>query len=158
MKLSQLNRNWECGNHFLSAITQGYRRGGRATAVGEQDPQLHSWAIPDSTLQARIIAALSLLRGPLYQRASTIDTSHSETIQGNFDLNIARELPDGYTSSSVATRAASTRETARLSAPFTEIMNEYSARSNMTLTYSECGDSCSTRVQVSSHMHSLGTI
>jgi hypothetical protein len=34
MKLAAINQNWLCGHNLYNALLQGYRAGGRITALG----------------------------------------------------------------------------------------------------------------------------
>lgn len=101
-----------------------------------------------SLYAARLVALVSLFRGPLFQRASLIDSNYSYETQGSLKLLIAQHLPEGYSGISVYSRAAGTRDTARLSSAFTQIMNGYASRSDMVLEHEDCGDTCSVVIKV----------
>ncbi|KAH7122819.1 hypothetical protein B0J11DRAFT_348368 [Dendryphion nanum] len=127
--LNELTRNYECGASFRRAIMAGFRRGGRITAL------------------ACIFTLIGVLRGPLNQRASTVETNVRFDTQGSVQLNVAQTLPNGYTGVSQRSRT-STKSTSRLTATFNSIMQEYSARQNMIIGYREnCGDWCRTSVK-----------
>lgn len=148
--MSELDRNWECGNSLWPALSQGFRRGGRVTAVGMfARYETRSISCTDLHRTARVIALIALFRGPLYQRASTINPNHTvENANGTTELHIAQRLPDGYSGINVYSRVASTKETALLTPAFTQIMNEFSTHSNMTLDGDVCSAVCTTTVKV----------
>lgn len=126
--LSELSRNYECGHSLRRATWAGFRRGGRITAL------------------ACILTVVGLLRGPLNQRASTVETDVRYETQGSVQLNVAKQLPDGFTGISQTTRT-SAKTTARLTSRFNSVMQEYSARSAMKTEYHKCGEWCRTSVR-----------
>lgn len=100
------------------------------------------------TETACILAVLALLRGPLFQRASAVESDAVYDTWGSFQLAIAQKFPPDYTGIAVQTRA-STREIARLTPFFAEVMQDYSLRRNISMSYDRCGNSCEAIVRVS---------
>jgi hypothetical protein len=93
------------------------------------------------------MSVVALLRGPLYQRASSVVSDVVYNTSGDLQLSIATNLPEGYTGLSRDSRA-SIREIARLAPDFAQIMQAYSLRSNVSIEHRECGTSCFTTVKV----------
>lgn len=91
---------------------------------------------------------LALLRGPLFQRASAVKSDAVYDTWGSVQVAIAQKFPPDYTGIAVQTRA-STREIARLTPVFAEVMQDYSLRRNISISYDRCGNSCETIVRVS---------
>ncbi|CAI9627555.1 unnamed protein product [Alternaria burnsii] len=128
--LSELNRSWLCGQSLKQALSQGYRAGGRVAAL------------------ACILSGVSVLRGPLNQRASAVQSNVRYDTSGNMSLAVAQQLPTGYTGVPDDGRVRS-RTITSLTPTFAEIMQEYSLRSNITIDTgaSSCGESCSTTIK-----------
>lgn len=91
---------------------------------------------------------LGLLRGPLTQKASTVQSNVRFETKGDVPLMVAQKLPEGYTGVNMLSRAIYTRVTSRLTPVFNTVMQEYSTRASMTLEYPGCGESCVVTVQV----------
>lgn len=96
---------------------------------------------------ACIVVTASMIRGPLYQRASTVNSNVLTDINGTTTVTIAQQLPDGYTGHSTYSRAP-VRETSSLTGNFTEISKEYTARTTIILPHSYCGNACDATVTV----------
>lgn len=93
------------------------------------------------------MSVVALLRGPLYQRASSVISNVVYETSGTLQLSIATNLPEGYTGLSRDSRA-SIQEIARLTPDFAQIMQAYSLRSNVNIEHSECGTTCFTDIKV----------
>ncbi|KAF4960057.1 hypothetical protein FSARC_10552 [Fusarium sarcochroum] len=90
---------------------------------------------------ASVLMTLSVLRGPLMQRAS-LTANHFQTQEGTIDFHIARELPDNYAS----IMTGRTHSTSLLTKNFSDIAQGYSNRKDMVVFDTTC-DNCTTSVQ-----------
>ena len=90
---------------------------------------------------------LSLLRGPLNQRASQVQSNVHYNTSGMLQLRMAQHLPDGYSGVDRYSRTP-VYETARLTPVFTKILQEYSYNRDVAVDYSKCGKSCVATVNV----------
>jgi hypothetical protein len=92
---------------------------------------------------------VSVLRGPLNQRASVVQSNVRYDTSGIMSLAVAQQLPTGYTGVRDDGRVRN-RTITSLTPTFAEIMQEYSLRSNITMDTeaSSCGESCSTTIRV----------
>lgn len=143
-----MNRNWDNGSSVWSALTQGFKKGGRVTALGRRQT---SHVLLNTQLivkLARLLILAGLLRGPLNQRASVVSPYNTYEVQGSFHLDIAKKLPDGYTGINTYSRAI-TMETSRLTSNFSAITKGFTVQSTLPMRYSPCGDTCSATVKVS---------
>ena len=148
-QISELHYNWLCGVSLIDAILNGFRSGGRITAFGKHlsSPQEVSVLLGLIFDLACILAMLSVLRGPLNQRATSVQSNVVFRTNGTVNLSLGQVLPVGYTGKGLQSRAT-IWETQRLTQNFSEIMNEYTSRSNLTLKHSHCGKQCSITVKV----------
>ncbi|KAH5693439.1 hypothetical protein HBI44_148450 [Parastagonospora nodorum] len=121
--LAGLNRNWLNGHSIYHALLHGLRPGGRITAL------------------ACVFSVLALLRGPINQRASAVQSNVGYNTSGTLQLPVAQRIPDGYTAITFDTRS-STAMVGRLMPDFAQIMQDYSARANISMAHSDCGESC----------------
>ncbi|KAF2130904.1 hypothetical protein P153DRAFT_206499 [Dothidotthia symphoricarpi CBS 119687] len=129
--LAELNQNWLCGHSLQHALIGGFRVGGRITAL------------------ACILSVVSLLRGPLNQRASHIESNILYNTSGTIPITVAQQLTEGYTGIARDSRAP-IMEISRLTPDFAQVMQEYSERSNISIDTQDgsCGDSCTAFVKV----------
>jgi hypothetical protein len=97
---------------------------------------------------ACIIGSLSVIRGPLNQRAVTVLTGSQFPANGSVTAHIAQELPNGYTGITLQSRAWGSK-TAALTSSFTEVMRQYSQRTDIHMNHTNCGDPCLFDVKVS---------
>ncbi|KAH5348573.1 hypothetical protein HBI49_198500 [Parastagonospora nodorum] len=121
--LAGLNQNWLNGHSIYHALLHGLRPGGRITAL------------------ACVFSVLALLRGPINQRASAVQSNVGYNTSGTLQLPVAQRIPDGYTAITFDTRS-STAMVGRLMPDFAQIMQDYSARANISMAHSDCGESC----------------
>ncbi|KAF5025504.1 hypothetical protein F66182_2409 [Fusarium sp. NRRL 66182] len=113
---------------------------GSSTGIIEAAINLFTWKSKTLGL-ASILMTLSVLRGPLMQRASSTANKY-EAQQGTLDFHIARELPGNY--ASILT--GRTHSVSFLSKNFSEIAQSYSNRDDMLAFNTNC-DNCTTTVQ-----------
>lgn len=66
---------------------------------------------------------------------------------GSVQLFVAQKLPLGYTGLAEDSRSSMMR-IARLTPDFAKVMSEFSSRSNMSMKYDDCGDSCGATIKV----------
>ncbi|KAF4995749.1 hypothetical protein FDECE_12698 [Fusarium decemcellulare] len=90
---------------------------------------------------ASVLMTLSVLRGPLLQRASSTANEY-EAQNGDFEMHIARQLPDNY--ASIFT--GRTHSVSLLTKNFSDIAQAYSNRDDMVAFNTYC-DNCTTAVQ-----------
>jgi hypothetical protein len=90
---------------------------------------------------ASILMTLSVMRGPLLQRASTT-TNYYKTQQGIMDFHIARELPADY----ACIMTGRTHTTSLLTENFSSIAQSYSRRDDMVAFDTSCTN-CTTTIQ-----------
>jgi hypothetical protein len=88
-----------------------------------------------------------MLRGPLNQRASAVQSNVGYETSGSLQIALAQKLPEGYTGISSDNRGH-VLAVARLTLDFSQIMQEYSQRLNISMPHSDCGDSCKASVKV----------
>jgi hypothetical protein len=112
---------------------------------------LRSPDISNLKLLACIITLLSVIRGPLFQRAITPVSGILVSHTGNMTLDFASNVSATYGAMSLASREPSNEF--GLQAPnLREIIQSYSSNTNMSMDHPECGDSCITTVKVSSEI------
>ena len=90
---------------------------------------------------------IGLLRGPLNQKASAVQSNVPYETSGSLGLSLAQKLPTNYTGLAVYSRAK-IMQIARLTPEFAQVMQQYSQQSNISMQYSDCGNSCSATVKV----------
>ncbi|KAF5260234.1 hypothetical protein FOXYS1_9137 [Fusarium oxysporum] len=90
---------------------------------------------------ASILMTLSVLRGPLMQRASST-TNHYQAQQGIMNFHIARELPENY----ACIMTGRTHSTSLLTKNFSDVAQNYSRRSDMAVFDTSCTN-CTTAVE-----------
>lgn len=88
------------------------------------------------------------------QRASRVESNVAYNTSGTIPLAVAQRLTEGYTGIARDSRAP-IMEISRLTPEFAQVMQEYSERSNISITIPDhaCGDSCTTSVKVPSPMY-----
>jgi hypothetical protein len=90
-----------------------------------------------------------MLRGPLNQRASTVQSNVGYETHGELRLALAQKLPEGYAGVASDNRGH-ILNVGRLTPDFTQIMQDYSQRLNISMSHADCGDSCQASVKVRS--------
>ncbi|KAH6954444.1 hypothetical protein DER45DRAFT_570478 [Fusarium avenaceum] len=113
---------------------------GSSTGIIQAIINLFTWKSKTLGL-ASILMTLSVLRGPLMQRASAT-TNHYEAQKGTVNFHIARELPDNYAS----IMTGRTHSTSLLTKNFSDVAQGYSRRDNMAVFDTSCTN-CTTSVQ-----------
>ncbi|KAF4998709.1 hypothetical protein FGRMN_3035 [Fusarium graminum] len=113
---------------------------GSSTGIIQAAINLFTWKSKTLGL-ASILMTLSVLRGPLMQRASST-TNHYETQQGTVDFHIARELPTDY----ACIMTGRSHSTSLLTKNFSEIAQSYSRRDGMAVFNTACTN-CTTSIQ-----------
>src|SRR5271155_3371697 len=88
------------------------------------------------------MTVISILRGPLLQRASSVENIISHT-SGTATVHAAAALPSGW----AGVDSGRTESSSYLTPNFTTVMQAYSNRSPMTLVHSNCGPSCLTSIK-----------
>ncbi|CVK85995.1 uncharacterized protein FMAN_06565 [Fusarium mangiferae] len=113
---------------------------GSSTGIIQAAVNLFTWKSKTLGL-ASILMTLSVLRGPLMQRASST-TNHYQAQQGTVNFHIARELPENYAS----IMTGRTHSTSLLTKNFSDVAQSYSRRSDMAVFDTSCTN-CTTSVQ-----------
>ncbi|KAK7397895.1 hypothetical protein QQX98_012730 [Neonectria punicea] len=113
---------------------------GSSTGIIEAALNLVTWKSKTLGL-ASILMTLSVLRGPLMQRASSTANEY-EAQTGTFDFHIARELPQDYAS----IMTGRTHSVSLLTRNFSDVAQAYSNRNSMMAFNTRC-DNCTTSVQ-----------
>ncbi|KAM0321283.1 hypothetical protein ACHAPQ_009506 [Fusarium lateritium] len=113
---------------------------GSSTGIIQAIFNLFTWKSKTLGL-ASILMTLSVLRGPLMQRASAT-TNHYEAQKGNVNFHIARELPVNYAS----IMTGRTHSASLLTKNFSEVAQGYSRRDDMAVFDTSCSN-CTTSVQ-----------
>ncbi|KAH7151376.1 hypothetical protein DER46DRAFT_638943 [Fusarium sp. MPI-SDFR-AT-0072] len=113
---------------------------GSSTGIIQAALNLFTWK--SKTLgMASILMTLSVLRGPLMQRASST-TNHYRAQQGTVNFHIARELPENY----ACIMTGRTHSTSLLTKNFSDVAQNYSRRSDMAVFDTSCTN-CTTAVE-----------
>ncbi|KAK7428844.1 hypothetical protein QQZ08_004614 [Neonectria magnoliae] len=113
---------------------------GSSTGIIEAALNLVTWKSKTLGI-ASILMTLSVLRGPLMQRASSTANEY-EAQTGTFDFHIARELPQDYAS----IMTGRTHSVSLLTRNFSDVAQAYSNRNSMVAFNTRC-DNCTTSVQ-----------
>jgi hypothetical protein len=110
---------------------------------------LRSLNISNPKLLACIMTLLSVIRGPLFQRAITPVSGILVSHTGNMTLDFASNVSATYGAMSLVSREYS--DEFGLQTPnLREIIQSYSSNTNTSMDHPECGDTCITTVKVSS--------
>ncbi|RYC83634.1 hypothetical protein BFJ63_vAg13472 [Fusarium oxysporum f. sp. narcissi] len=113
---------------------------GSSTGIIQAALNLFTWKSKTLGL-ASILMTLSVLRGPLMQRASST-TNHYQAQQGIMNFHIARELPESY----ACIMTGRTHSTSLLTKNFSDVAQNYSRRSDMAVFDTSCTN-CTTAVE-----------
>ncbi|RSL47298.1 hypothetical protein CEP54_013477 [Fusarium duplospermum] len=112
------------------------------SSTGLIDAAINLFSLKSKTLGlASILMTLSVLRGPLMQRASST-ANEFQAQQGVFDFHIARELPSNYAS----IQTGRTHSVSLLTKNFSDIAQAYNNRNDMLAFETYCNN-CTTSVQ-----------
>jgi hypothetical protein len=88
-----------------------------------------------------------MLRGPLNQKASAVQSNVGYETHGTLQIALAQKLPEQYAGIAFDNRGHSLK-VARLTPEFTQIMQDYSQRLNISMPHADCGESCKGSVKV----------
>lgn len=104
-QLRGLHEAWSSGYSVIGAIETLVRGTGKLISLGAYKAEF-SGILPISltitVFQACIMTTISVLRGPLFQRASFVRSAIDNTT-GDLTMRIAQQLPAGYAGITAAT-------------------------------------------------------
>ncbi|QPC80215.1 hypothetical protein HYE68_010967 [Fusarium pseudograminearum] len=113
---------------------------GSSTGIIQAAINLFTWKSKTLGI-ASILMTLSVMRGPLMQRASAT-ANYYEGLQGTTNFHIARELPGDY----ACIMTGRTHSTSLLTKNFSDIAHNYNRRSDMVAFDTSCTN-CTTTVE-----------
>ena len=119
-----MHQHWNSGASFWGAV-----RG------------MFDWKAPAVSL-ACIMTLVSILRGPLMQRASDVKNAVRDT-NGIFTVHAAQQLPHGW----AGTDFGRTSSPSIMNPNFTTVAQDYAQHKPMTIVHSHCGETCHTSIE-----------